>query len=213
MTADKCPSCQADDVKTLGTSSVFQFGRDRLCNRCGTTWRPACPRWGAWTASVAGGIVLIMWLGCVVFFLTFLSTRHEWLIFGIPVERDLHSRLLFCAWVTIYCSPVWVVGISIFIYGVRVICGKAGGVEILHPGSREATSRGVSTAPQAVSQTQRTSEVKRYHIAVALILPFVGLPWGLLCLMREKARVGLTLMGLSLVPIIIFVLIMTVWFK
>jgi hypothetical protein len=133
-----CPVCHASDVeKLLLVSSVLQlFGTSRSCNRCGTIWAPPCPKWGAWTLFVLGGIILLTSGSFVVFVLTVYSEPYLLSIFGIPVEREFFSRP-FCLWGTLYGSAFLFLGVYVVVYAVRVLRGKAGGVKIIRLGKKE----------------------------------------------------------------------------
>jgi hypothetical protein len=84
-----------------------------------------------------GGIILLMWGGFVFFMLTMYSASNLLSIFGIPVERDFYSRLLFCLWATLWGSPFLFLSTYAVVYAVRVLRGKARGPKILRLGEKE----------------------------------------------------------------------------
>src|SRR6476660_4482021 len=68
----QCPVCRSANTKrTKGEFAVlgFQAFGNRICELCGTAWRPSCPRWVAITCMLAGGVVcgsILVMVGFVV---------------------------------------------------------------------------------------------------------------------------------------------------
>ena len=66
----QCPACgslRTHVTKGEFKASGFQAFGNRVCDRCGTAWRPRCPRWAAIVSIVAGCVVLALGVTCLFF--------------------------------------------------------------------------------------------------------------------------------------------------
>jgi hypothetical protein len=78
-----CPSCQANDYKTIKPETKVAFLPDRICAACGTRYTPPTPAWAAILFIVLG------LLGSAVLLLMLLTTRAGpirgglWIYFGL----------------------------------------------------------------------------------------------------------------------------------
>jgi hypothetical protein len=81
------------------------------------------------------------------------------------------------------------------IYGGCVLAGVAGGGGVVRQG--DSASR-PAPGPAADAAGPRPARgIRWFHFPVAALVPFVGLPWGLVELLRERWKPGLVLSVLS----------------
>ena len=122
----QCPACHCPRTHvTKGEfkASGFQAFGNRLCDRCGTAWRPRCPRWAAILSIFAGcamlgGILAISWPDL---HRNGLSSFFE--ASGRGSRKDAKAVVGFVTLV--------VVALGACFYGIAVLCGQAGKMEIL----------------------------------------------------------------------------------
>ena len=121
----QCPTYQ--NLKTRTASGQFassgdQAFKNRTCDACGTTWRPACPRWLAITIIVAG---IVLPLGLLALNLAGSQGISELgNTMGRPAQtqpRNGWGMPAVCGFVMAACG----------LYGIRVLYGKAGQMRIL----------------------------------------------------------------------------------
>jgi hypothetical protein len=132
----QCPACRSLSTHvTKGEfkASGFQAFGNRVCDHCGTAWRPRCSHWAAIGSIVAGFFVL----GGVLATVVFLGPAT------LSNAKDVEGVVGFCLLV--------VMGLWAFFYGIAVLFGRAGKMRILgkvlsaqaegepsEPGSRSA---------------------------------------------------------------------------
>jgi len=116
----RCPACRSLSTHvTKGElkASGFQAFGNRVCDECGTAWRPRCPRWAAILSIVTGcGLLAGVWAASSSFS-------------GQPASHNLNDSnagkgLLLFGFFT-------VMGLWAFFYGVAVLLGRAGKTKIL----------------------------------------------------------------------------------
>jgi hypothetical protein len=165
----KCPICESERNESQNTEA-FQFRKNRHCKQCGTIWTPGAPRWAA-ALSVICGVLVCLFGGLLLF-----TSDHS---------ESPHARILVleeAACLVLVAGPgaIW--------YGLKNIQGGAHDV-IIKAGSI------AEYAPQ--SDVSPRSEIRLYHLLVAVALPPVALVWGLLSLMRERFRAGALMILIS----------------
>jgi succinate dehydrogenase/fumarate reductase cytochrome b subunit len=121
----QCPACRSlcthvtkGDFKASG----FQAFGNRVCDQCGTAWRPRCPRWAAIVSIVTGcamlgGFLAVAWPDLQRYGLAsfFESARAS----GKTIKPLKGFAILV------------VVALWACFYGVAVLLGRAGKMEIL----------------------------------------------------------------------------------
>ena len=117
----QCPACRSLSTHvTKGEfkASGFQAFGNRVCDRCGTAWRPRCPRWAAILSIITGCVLLGGILAFAVGF--FLSHSPS------PNVNDpkAFKGLLVFGFFTL-------MGFWSFLYGLAVLLSRAGKMEIL----------------------------------------------------------------------------------
>jgi F0F1-type ATP synthase membrane subunit c/vacuolar-type H+-ATPase subunit K len=117
----QCPACRSlrthitkGEFKTRG----FQAFGNRLCYDCGTAWRPLCPRWAAILSVSVGGLLLGIILAVAGGALFSQTVRND------VQDALVNKGLLLFGFIT-------VTGFWAFWYGVAVLRGRAGQLEIL----------------------------------------------------------------------------------
>jgi len=124
----KCPSCGSSNSWVSLTEFRARWGwqplGNRICGGCGTAWRPQCPRWAAVVSIVVG---CVMWAGALA--LGGVAAHERGLsnfIDSIVQNRSPEVEkaiLLFAVFVLLALWP--------FLYGIAVLRGQAGKLEIL----------------------------------------------------------------------------------
>jgi RNA polymerase subunit RPABC4/transcription elongation factor Spt4 len=117
----QCPACRSlSSHVTEGEfkASGFQAFGNRVCDACGTAWRPRCPRWAAIVSIVTGCVLL----GAIL-------AVAGGVLFSQPAPHSLSDAmsgkgLLLFGFFT-------VMGLWAFFYGVAVLLGRAGKMIIL----------------------------------------------------------------------------------
>ena len=117
----QCPACgslSTHVTKGEFKASGFQAFGNRVCDKCGTAWRPRCPRWAAILSIITGCVVLG---GILAFAVGFLFSRS-----ASPNVSDpkAFKGLLMFGFFTL-------MGFWSFSYGIAVLLGRAGKMEIL----------------------------------------------------------------------------------
>ena len=152
----QCPACgcpRSHVTKGEFKASGFQAFGNRLCDRCGTAWRPRCPRWAAILSIIAGcamvgGFLAIAWPDLQR---NGLSSLFE----SSGRESGKNARAVL-GFVTLAVMALWAC-----LYGIAVLCGLAGKMEILGkllvlpPGSETSESDGSSVTDVLCSGCQR----------------------------------------------------------
>jgi hypothetical protein len=123
----KCPSCGSPNSRV----SMREFKAwgwqplgNRICEACGTAWRPQCPRCAAVVSIVVG---CVMWAGALA--LVGLAAREQGFSnFIDSIVQDQSPEvgkaiLVFAAFILLALWP--------FLYGISVLRGQAGQLEIL----------------------------------------------------------------------------------
>jgi hypothetical protein len=117
----QCPACRSLSTHvTKGEfkASGFQAFGNRVCDECGTAWRPRCPRWAA-ILSIVTGCVMLGGIFAVPggFFLSQSPSRNL-------NDANAFKGLLVLGFFV-------VMGFCSFFYGIAVLLGRAGKMEIL----------------------------------------------------------------------------------
>jgi len=136
----QCPACRSLNTHvTKGEfkASGFQAFGNRVCNQCGTAWRPRCPRWAAIGSIVTGFFVL----GGVLATVVFLGPAT------LSNAKDAEGVVGFCLLV--------VMGTWAFFYGMAVLLGRAGKMRILGkvlaaPAAPETSEAGSGSANEGI---------------------------------------------------------------
>ena len=116
----QCPVCKSLNTQvTKGEfkASGFRAFGNRICERCGTAWQPACPGWAAIVSVMTGVLLLLAILVPLGLFLA----RHK--IPDLSGEDNLNGVAMVGFFV--------VAGFGFIIYGIAVLCGRAGSMKIL----------------------------------------------------------------------------------
>lgn len=123
-----CPQCQSANTSSTsrgGVSSRQAFS-NRLCNACGTVWRPAAPRWLAIAIIVAGLVVPFAAITINSAIAQHFSDIND-LGFGASSSKSSNTP-----WQNgFYIS----VGLGACVYGIRILRGRAGQLHVLEKGS------------------------------------------------------------------------------
>jgi hypothetical protein len=124
----ECPSCGSSNSRVSLTEFRARWGwqplGNRICGECGTAWRPQCPRWAAAVSIVVG---CVMWAGALA--LVGLAAHEQGLSNFIDsiVQNESpevgKATLLFATFILLALWP--------FLYGMAVLRGRAGKLEIL----------------------------------------------------------------------------------
>ena len=121
----QCPACRSlcthvtkGDFKASG----FQAFGNRVCDQCGTAWRPRCPRWAAIVSIVTGclmlgGFLAIAWPDL---------QRDGLATFFESAQASGKSIKPVVGLATLTVVALWAC-----FYGVAVLLGRAGKMEIL----------------------------------------------------------------------------------
>lgn len=116
----QCPVCESLNTQvTEGEfkASGFQAFGNRICNRCGTAWRPSCPRWAAIVCVVTGVLLLL----AILVPLGLVLAQHK--IPDLGGDNSLKGVGIVGFFV--------VAGFGFAVYGIAVLCGRAGSMKIL----------------------------------------------------------------------------------
>jgi len=187
-----CPACNSTDLEViLSSSGRMQFLNDRKCNRCGTRWTPPCPRWAAWLAVTVGALSFAAVVAGVV-------ASHMTGQIG-PAHRGYVAGMVL--W-----TEVLLAALGSVVYGACVLAGATGGLAI-KPADGPAPQAVPAAAGKAAARPGGPG-VRWFHFAAAALLPIVGLPWGLVELLRERWKPGLLLTGLSVLSLAFVLLVM-----
>jgi succinate dehydrogenase/fumarate reductase cytochrome b subunit len=121
----QCPACRSLSTHVTNRefkASGFQAFGNRVCDQCGTAWRPRCPRWAAIVSIVTGcamlgGFLAVAWPDLQRYGLAsfFESARAS----GKTIKPLKGFAILV------------VVALWACFYGVAVLLGRAGKMEIL----------------------------------------------------------------------------------
>jgi hypothetical protein len=135
----QCPACRSLSTHvTKGEfkASGFQAFGNRVCDQCGTAWRPRCPRWAAIVSIVTGCALLGAILAVTGGFLFSQPAPHSF--------RDAMSGkgLLLFGFFT-------VMGLWACSYGIAVLLSRAGKMIIL----------GKVLAAPAASETSESGDI------------------------------------------------------
>jgi hypothetical protein len=140
----QCPVCHSLRTRvTKGEfkASGFQAFDNRICDQCGTAWRPRCPRWAA-IVSIVGGCVVV---GSVLAIVGFLFNRY-----GPHIFSNVKSFKLLVIFGLFAGMGLWACS-----YGVDVLRRRAGRVKILGkvieaPAAPETSEPGSSSLTDGV---------------------------------------------------------------
>ena len=113
----QCPTCGGNDVKKVASQGGFSVNGDRMCNSCGTLWRPPFAKGWAVVAIIAAA--LLLFAAGVTFIAHF--QRGESFRGGVVFGAGF---------------PLLAGTFGIFAYGIAVLCGKAGRGHVIREGSR-----------------------------------------------------------------------------
>jgi len=147
----QCPTCRSLSTHvTEGEfkASGFQAFGNRVCDECGTAWRPGCPRWAAILSILTGCVVL----GCVFGAIRFLFKQHVLPNFS---DASAFKGLLLFGFFT-------VMGLWACFYGITVLLGRAGKMIILGK---------VLAAPAAPEPSEPESSSLTDHVCVGCQRP------------------------------------------
>ena len=146
----QCPACRSLSTHvTKGEfkASGFQAFGNRVCDECGTAWRPRCPRWAAIVSIVTGCLLL----GCVLGATGFLLNQH------VPSNFSDAKALKGVVMVGFFT----VMGLWALFYGITVLLGRAGKMQILGkllvspPGSETSEPESGSVTDMVCAGCQR----------------------------------------------------------
>ena len=140
----QCPAClslSTHVTKGEFQASGFQAFGNRVCDKCGTAWRPHCPQWAA-IVSIGTGCVV---LGIVLVIVGFLFNQH--------VPPNFSGRGAFKGVLTV--GFLVVMGSGACCYGIAVLLGRAGKMKILGkvlaaPAASETSEPGSSSPTDSV---------------------------------------------------------------
>jgi len=152
MSNSQCPKCGSRDSKALkfdkAKSRQFQFLPNRECMKCGLTWKPACPKWGAISVVVFGGALFALFatLAATTIYGAVFSEgmKFQWNPSFSQKTSQILNRLETVNLGMFICSFIyWVpalIGWRAARYGIRVLRGKAGELQILSDAKQKNTS-------------------------------------------------------------------------
>jgi hypothetical protein len=124
----QCPTCGSSNSRVSQTEFRARWGwqplGNRICEECGTAWRPQCPRWAAVVSIVLGCAMWAIALALVIPALhkQGLSNFIDDLMQNQSRDRD-EAILMFVVFVMLALWP--------FLYGIAVLRGRAGKPMIL----------------------------------------------------------------------------------
>jgi hypothetical protein len=123
MAKSVCPLCGNTTYTVSKPKSImsFQFYGNRTCQVCGTMWIPSCPRWGAIVVIVAGAIPFLFG---VLWFVALLYALITDGLGNLPVGGV----------VSLFMIAITIGSGSAIIYGIRVLAGKVGKLQIIVQG-------------------------------------------------------------------------------
>jgi predicted RNA-binding Zn-ribbon protein involved in translation (DUF1610 family) len=115
LSKNQCPHCRTTNVAKM-RSKWIAYSCDYVCNSCGTMWRPACPKWAAIAAIIAGGFLGVLFLPIAILGL-----------FNPPPKSDILGLIVGL----VVFGSLGTLGVGFVAYGVAVLRGKSGKFAIL----------------------------------------------------------------------------------
>ncbi len=120
----QCPACRSLNTRvTKGDfrAKGFQALGNRICDQCGTAWRPRCPRWAAIACIITGCVMLG---GFSVTAWPDLHSHGLGTLLNMQGRRGSAKGLV--GLVTLVVAAFWAC-----LYGIAVLCGHAGKLTVL----------------------------------------------------------------------------------
>lgn len=117
----KCPVCLENRSRSVATKG-FRFRPDQECKKCGSIWRPPCPKWAAILCCILSIPLVLIGIGGGITY-TIITLQES----GLRTDEQIGS--------TAFAIGLTAIGVGALRYGVRVLRGRTGALEILKKGS------------------------------------------------------------------------------